>query len=72
MKKRKERMKEGSNNCDKMECLRSGHPTRHAPTQNQQLPIKEKLTRRQVQSLNGNYAHTERAFQYNSAVLLWH
>jgi hypothetical protein len=58
--KRKERMKEGSNNSDKMACPRSGDAqTLPIYTHYQQLPIKVKLSRLQVQPLieKGNHDH---------------
>jgi hypothetical protein len=72
-------MKEGSNNSDKMACPRSGDAqTLHILTHYQQLPIKVKLSRLQVQPLIEkvtrfvNLMYTVNTFQYNRLALLQH
>jgi hypothetical protein len=64
-------MKEGSNNSDKIACLRSGDTT-HILTYYQQLPIKIKLSRLLVQPLieKGIAHNLVHAVQYRLA--LWH
>jgi hypothetical protein len=47
-------MKEGSNKSDKIACPRSGDTTHNIHTHYQQLPIKDKLSRLQVQLLFQN------------------
>jgi hypothetical protein len=77
--KRKERMKEGSNNSDKMACPRSGDAqTLPIYTHYQQLPIKVKLSRLQVQPLIEkatrfmSFMYLVNTFQYNRLALLRH
>jgi hypothetical protein len=50
-KRKRKKMKEGSNNSDKISCPRSGDTTHNIHTHYQQLPIKVKLLRLQVQPL---------------------
>jgi hypothetical protein len=77
--KEKKRMKEGSNNGDKMACPRSGDAqTLHILTHYQQLPIKVKLSRLQVQPLIEKATRVMKimyqvnTFQYNRLALLQH
>jgi hypothetical protein len=78
-KEKGKKMKEGSNNSDKMACPRSGDAlTLHILTHYQQLPIKVKLSRLQVQPLIEkvtrfmNLMYTVNTFQYNRLALLQH
>lgn len=77
--KEKKRMKEGSNNSDKMACPRSGDAqTLHIYTHYQQLPIKVKLSRLQVQPLIEkatrfmNVMYLVNTVQFNRLALLQH
>jgi hypothetical protein len=71
-------MKEGSNNSDKIACPHSGDMTHNIHTHYQQLPIKVKLSRLQVQPLIEkvtrfmNLMYTVNTFQYNRLALLQH